>query len=104
VTLRPLDATRYVTEKTAETLRAAEAGTAAEFERLYRARTLAAAPAGRRDLDHDQVTELLKRIDAERAGRDLIAGLATLPERDRAVIELVDIAGSRRRKQPRRSG
>jgi RNA polymerase sigma-70 factor (ECF subfamily) len=49
--------------------------------------------AGRRDLDHDQVGELLERIDAERAGRDLIAGLAALPERDRAVIELVDIAG-----------
>jgi RNA polymerase sigma factor (sigma-70 family) len=49
--------------------------------------------AGRRDLDRDQVAELLERIDAERAGRDLIAGLAALPERDRAVIELVDIAG-----------
>jgi RNA polymerase sigma-70 factor (ECF subfamily) len=49
--------------------------------------------AGRRDLDQDQVGELLERIDAERAGRDLIAGLAALPERDRAVIELVDIAG-----------
>lgn len=49
--------------------------------------------AGRRDLDPDQVGELLERIDAERAGRDLIAGLAALPERDRTVIELVDIAG-----------
>ncbi len=49
--------------------------------------------AGRRDLDHDQVEELLERVDAERAGRELIAALATLPERDRAVIELVDIAG-----------
>jgi len=51
--------------------------------------------AGRRDLDQDQVEELLERIDAERAGHDLITGLATLPERDRAVIELVDIAGLR---------
>jgi RNA polymerase sigma factor (sigma-70 family) len=49
--------------------------------------------SGRRDLEPDQVEELLDRIDAERAGRDLLAGLATLPERDRAVIELVDIAG-----------
>jgi RNA polymerase sigma-70 factor, ECF subfamily len=49
--------------------------------------------AGRRDLDPDQVEELVDRIDAERAGRNLVSGLATLPERDRAVIELVDIAG-----------
>jgi RNA polymerase sigma factor (sigma-70 family) len=51
--------------------------------------------AGRRDLDQDQVEELLERIDAERAGRGLLAGLARLPERDRAVIDLVDIAGLR---------
>jgi RNA polymerase sigma factor (sigma-70 family) len=49
--------------------------------------------AGRRDLDQDQVEELLERIDAERAGRDLVSELATLPELDRTVIELVDIAG-----------
>jgi RNA polymerase sigma factor (sigma-70 family) len=51
--------------------------------------------SGRRDLEPDEVEELLDRIDAERAGRDLVAGLAMLPERDRAVIELVDIAGLR---------
>lgn len=51
--------------------------------------------AGRRDLDQDEVEELLDRIDAERAGRDLVTGLAMLPDRDRAVIELVDIAGLR---------
>jgi RNA polymerase sigma factor (sigma-70 family) len=49
--------------------------------------------AGRRDLEPDQVEELLERIDAERAGRGLLTGLAALPERDRAVIELVDLAG-----------
>jgi RNA polymerase sigma factor (sigma-70 family) len=51
--------------------------------------------AGRRDLDPDQVEELLERIDAERAGRGLLTELAALPETDRAVIELVDIAGLR---------
>ena len=51
--------------------------------------------AGRRDLDHDQVEELLERIDAEQAGRNLIAELAALPVADREVIELVDIAGLR---------
>jgi RNA polymerase sigma factor (sigma-70 family) len=49
--------------------------------------------AGRRDLSPDEVEELLDRIDAERAGRSLVSGLAALPERDRAVVELVDVAG-----------
>jgi RNA polymerase sigma factor (sigma-70 family) len=51
--------------------------------------------AGRRELDPDQVEELVSRIDAERACRDMLAELAALPERDRAVIELVEIAGLR---------
>jgi RNA polymerase sigma factor (sigma-70 family) len=51
--------------------------------------------AGRRELEPDQVEELLDRIDAERAGRDLVTGLDTIPEADRAVVELVDIAGLR---------
>ena len=85
---------------------AAGEGAIAEFERLYRANVEASyceaygqqqhklqRLSGRRDLEPDQVEELLDRIDAERAGRDLVTGLAMLPERDRAVIELVDIAG-----------
>jgi RNA polymerase sigma-70 factor (ECF subfamily) len=48
---------------------------------------------GRRDLDPDEVDELLSRIDAERAARGLLSELARLPDRDRAVIDLVDIAG-----------
>jgi RNA polymerase sigma factor (sigma-70 family) len=51
--------------------------------------------AGRRELGPDEIEELLDRIDAERSGRDIVTGLASLPERDRAVIELVDIAGLR---------
>lgn len=51
--------------------------------------------AGQRELDLDQVDELLERIDAERAGRGLLSELATLPERDRAVIDLVDLTGLR---------
>jgi RNA polymerase sigma factor (sigma-70 family) len=51
--------------------------------------------AGRRDLEPDQVEELLDRIDAERAGRDLVTGLGILLDRDRALVELVDLAGLR---------
>jgi RNA polymerase sigma factor (sigma-70 family) len=51
--------------------------------------------AGRRELDQDEVEELLERIDAERSGHGLIAALEALPEHDRAVIELVDVAGLR---------
>jgi RNA polymerase sigma factor (sigma-70 family) len=49
--------------------------------------------AGRRELGPDQVGELLDRIDAERAGRQLVTELTMLPALDRAVVELVDIAG-----------
>jgi RNA polymerase sigma factor (sigma-70 family) len=49
--------------------------------------------AGRRELAPDHVEELLDRIDAERTGRRLVSELTALPELDRAVIELVDIAG-----------
>jgi RNA polymerase sigma factor (sigma-70 family) len=51
--------------------------------------------AGRRDLEVNQVEELLDRIDAERAGRDLVAGLGMLADRDRALVELVDLADLR---------
>ena len=51
--------------------------------------------AGRRELAPDHVGELLDRIDAERAGRDLVTGLGLLPDQDRALIELVDLVGLR---------
>lgn len=51
--------------------------------------------AGRRELEPDHVGELLDRIDAERAGRDLVTGLGLLSDRDRQVVELVDLAGLR---------
>ena len=49
--------------------------------------------AGRRELAADEVGELIDRIDAERPGRALVSGLTTLPAADRAVVELVDLAG-----------
>lgn len=49
--------------------------------------------AGRRDLAPDESGDLIDRIDAERAGRALVSELTSLPATDRAVIELVDLAG-----------
>ena len=49
--------------------------------------------AGRRELAPDEVGDLIDRIDAERSGRALVTGLTTLPAADRAVVELVDLAG-----------
>jgi RNA polymerase sigma factor (sigma-70 family) len=49
--------------------------------------------AGRRELAPDVIGELIDRIDAERAGRALVTELTSLPAADRAVVELVDLAG-----------
>jgi RNA polymerase sigma factor (sigma-70 family) len=51
--------------------------------------------ASRRPLDPDEMAELEDRIDAERAGRELIAAVHTLSAIDREAVELVDIAGLR---------
>ena len=49
--------------------------------------------SGRRELAPDEIGDLIDRIDAERAGRALVTGLTRLPAADRAVVELVDLAG-----------
>lgn len=49
--------------------------------------------AGRRMLEIDEIEELASRIDAERAGRALIARCAQLPELERTAVELVDLSG-----------
>ncbi len=49
--------------------------------------------ASRRELAPDETGDLIDRIDAERAGRALVTRLTTLPAADRAVVELVDLAG-----------
>lgn len=49
--------------------------------------------AGRRTIEIDEADELSGRIDAERAGRQLLARLGGLPEAERMAIELVDLAG-----------
>ncbi len=49
--------------------------------------------AGHRALERDEIDELTGKIDAERAGRELIERCSQLPECERAAIELVDLAG-----------
>ncbi len=66
---------------------------AAHLETHTKQRDKARRLAGRRELDADQVDELLDRIDAERAGRHLVTELTALSDIDRALVELVDIAG-----------
>ncbi|HEY4455674.1 MAG TPA: RNA polymerase sigma factor [Pseudonocardiaceae bacterium] len=66
---------------------------AAHLENQTKQRAKAQRLAGRRELDADQVDDLLGRIDAERAGRRLIAELSRMSDVDRALAELVDLAG-----------
>jgi RNA polymerase sigma-70 factor, ECF subfamily len=49
--------------------------------------------AAQRPLDADETEELAERIDAERAGRELMEQWAQLPEPERAAVELVDLSG-----------
>lgn len=61
-------------------------------ERTAFARSGVVALASRRPLGEDEIEELAARIDAQRAGRDLIAQFGVLPERERVALELVDLA------------
>ena len=49
--------------------------------------------AGLADLPADEVDELVDRIDAQRAGRELLERCAQLPALERAAVELVDVDG-----------
>ena len=52
-----------------------------------------AALAGHRELDEDEVEELAGRIDDQQTGRALLERLHSLPELERAALELVDLDG-----------
>ena len=62
-------------------------------EQTAHGRDAVARLAGRRALDVDEIEELAGRIDAERAGRELIDRCSRLPELERAAAELVDLSG-----------
>jgi RNA polymerase sigma factor (sigma-70 family) len=56
-------------------------------------RQAAARLAGRHPLEVDEIDELADKIDAQRAGRELIERCSRLPALERAAIELVDLSG-----------
>ena len=60
------------------------------LERLDDVRVRAAVHV---ELSIDATDDVIARIDAERDAREVLAALASLPEIDRSIIELVDIAG-----------
>jgi RNA polymerase sigma factor (sigma-70 family) len=57
------------------------------------ARNAANRLAGQRPLDADETDELAEKIDAERAGRELMERCSRLPGLERAAVELVDLSG-----------
>jgi RNA polymerase sigma factor (sigma-70 family) len=66
---------------------------ATEFRRQSRDRAVVRRISGRRLLDPDSLALIEDRIDAERDARRLYAALASLPRRDRALMELVALDG-----------
>jgi RNA polymerase sigma factor (sigma-70 family) len=66
---------------------------ATEFRRQSRDRAVVSRISGRRLLDADSLARIEERIDAERQARKLYEALASLPHRDRALMELVALDG-----------
>jgi RNA polymerase sigma factor (sigma-70 family) len=66
---------------------------AGEFRRQAKDRETIRRFSGRRHLDADSMTRIEERIDAERETRRLYDALASLPRRDRALMELVAVDG-----------
>jgi RNA polymerase sigma factor (sigma-70 family) len=62
-------------------------------ERAARQQIAALREQGHRVLDSEAIEDLTERIDAERAGRELLTRLAELPRLDREALELVDLSG-----------
>lgn len=54
---------------------------------------LAGRLADQMTLDDDDLDDLAERIDAQRAGRELLAQCALLPDLERTALELVDLEG-----------
>ncbi|HEY1180632.1 MAG TPA: sigma-70 family RNA polymerase sigma factor [Phytomonospora sp.] len=66
---------------------------AEERRRRGRDETAVRKVAGRRLLDAEGVARMEERIDAERAARRTVEALAGLPEKTRALLELIAVEG-----------
>jgi len=66
---------------------------AAEHRRVARELRATGRAAGRRQLDPDDVVRLEERIDAEAAARRTYQALRDVPEKTRALLELVGVDG-----------
>jgi RNA polymerase sigma-70 factor, ECF subfamily len=62
-------------------------------QRAAAGRETAIRLAGLADLPIDEIEELAEKIDAQRAGRELLARCAELPPLERSAVELVDLDG-----------
>jgi RNA polymerase sigma factor (sigma-70 family) len=62
-------------------------------ERSARRLDAARREHGRQLLAEDETEQIVERIDAERAGRELLTRLAGMSRIDRETVELVDLAG-----------
>jgi RNA polymerase sigma-70 factor, ECF subfamily len=62
-------------------------------EQMSNGSLAAARLAGLAELPADEIDELTDRIDAQSAGRELIARCGGLPALERAAVELVDLDG-----------
>lgn len=63
----------------------------AEYRRKERADVLNSRVAGRRLLASDDIARVEDRIVAENSGRAMVGAMSALPERQRAVLELVAV-------------
>jgi RNA polymerase sigma-70 factor (ECF subfamily) len=62
-------------------------------EQASNGRAAADRLAGIADLPDDEIDELVRRIDAQRDGRELLERCAELSPQERAAVELVDLDG-----------
>lgn len=77
---------------------------AQHLAQLIEGRAMVDRLSGQVELGGDDLDDLVDRIDAQRAGRELLKRAGALPEIERSAIEFVDIAGMTPRNAARALG